>query len=85
MKDQPRTAVSEAELIEKVRRRLESIGCSDCVPTQLSPIKPVAGGVNWQVLANPPCSDPCQAMMLEACAALGEQFDVDWQGRAGSA
>lgn len=80
-----RERLTEAAVIEKIRDQLASGGCRECIPTALSPIKAVAGGINWQVLSHPVCSDPCQAAMLEACSRLAERYDVDWPpGRGAS-
>ena len=78
-----RKLLPPGELLERIRAGMRGpdgrrVGCSDCVPTQLGPVRPVAGGVNWQVLAHPPCSAPCEAKMLDVCSALADEYDVLW-------
>ena len=73
-----RQEVPESTLIEMIRERLQGSNCSECAPTALSPIDPVAGSINWQVLEHPACSDPCQAKMLEICKDLAQRYDVTW-------
>lgn len=83
-----RLAISEAGLLEKIRTSLrntsaEADDCADCVPTRLGPVKAVAGGINWQVLAwSKPCAPNCQAKALELCKQLGEQYDIAWEACA---
>lgn len=78
-----RKLLPPTELLELIRQRMlgadgRRVGCSDCVPTEIGPIHPVAGGVNWQVLRHPPCSAPCEAKMLDVCSALANEYDVLW-------
>lgn len=75
-----RIAISADELLQKIRAELSGGGCADCVPQQLAPLRPVAGGINWQVLEHPPCSPACQNQMFEACSRLAERYDVRWPG-----
>lgn len=79
-----RERIDETGLIGKIREQLGRSGCRDCVPSALGPVKPLAGGANWQVLEHPACSDPCQAAMLEACSKLAERYDVDWPAQRGA-
>ena len=79
-----RPQLTADEMLALIAERMrESAGpdaeCAACVPTQLGPIKPLAGGVNWQVVEHVPCSDPCVAQMLETCSRLADEYDIRWQ------
>lgn len=81
-----RQALPELELISLIRGEMMGDNeCEDCAPTALSPIHPVAGSTNWQVLEHPACSDPCQAKMLEVCKELSGRYEVIWPPERGAA
>jgi hypothetical protein len=77
-----RIAIGIDELLAKICEGMQHPAdgeCKQCLPVQLSPIHPVAGGINWQVQSHGrPCSPPCEAKLMDVCTALGDRYDVDW-------
>lgn len=76
-----RVRISESQLREMigVAMREPPGSCADCVPAELSPIKPVAGSANWQVLSHrSPCAPGCAERLLEICRDLAGHYDVAW-------
>jgi hypothetical protein len=76
-----RVRISESQLREMiaVAMREPPGGCASCVPAELSPVKPVAGGANWQLLSQRgPCAPGCAERLLELCRDLAGHYDVAW-------
>ncbi|HZR35454.1 MAG TPA: hypothetical protein VFA75_08765 [Nevskia sp.] len=73
--------VSEQHLRELIGEAMREPpgACADCVPQELSPIKVVHGGANWQLLSHRiPCPPGCTEKLLQTCRDLAGRYDVDW-------